>query len=286
MKRMIITLLIGIALGSGAITAHADETQPADSSITTTTTPQETYASVSKLTKVDYYTTMGSHNYSVYKTGAYKTSASNMTAIATASKFANKTIHITREEVADGVNWLKFTYNHTTTGWVQQKATVQSTYRLVAPLIAQRPQLPTGCEITATAMMLQFGGAKVTKLSLAKEMPRSTNPNKGFVGSPYKTSGWYIYPGGLMNLVKKHMGSSRNMTRSSLTSIKQQVRRNHLVVVWVGNFDGFSNHALTVTGYSSSRIYYNDPWTDKRSSVTNSTMTKHRKADAYRALSY
>ncbi len=51
-------------------------------------------------------------------------------------------------------------------------------YRAMAPLIGQRPELPTGCEITATTMMLQFAGANVTKLSLAKEMPRSSDPNK------------------------------------------------------------------------------------------------------------
>ncbi|MTV82209.1 C39 family peptidase [Secundilactobacillus folii] len=280
MKHGMLAVLIGVIIGTGTVTAHA---------ATTATTPETTYAAVTRLTKVSYYTTMGAnttHNYPVYRSGAYQTAATNMTAISAGRTYANKLIHITREEVVAGKTWLKFTYNHTHTGWIQQTATVQSTYRLVAPLIGQRPQLPTGCEITATAMMLAFGGAKVTKLSLAREMPRSSNPNKGFVGSPYKTSGWYVFPGGLMGVVKKHMGSAKNMTGASLTSIKAQVHRNHLVVVWVGNVDGFSNHALTVTGYSKSRIYYNDPWTEKRASMTNSTLTKHRRADAYRALSY
>ncbi len=277
LKHGIAALLLGLSLGVSAVAMKTSSASAA------------TYAPVTKLTKVSYYTTMGantSQNYGVYATGGYQTSAKNVTPISYGKNFAGKTIHITREEVANGTTWLKFTYNHTKTGWINQKATVTSTYRLYAPLIGQRPELPTGCEITATAMMLQFGGAKVTKTSLAKEMPRSSDPNKGFVGSPYKTSGWYVYPGGLMGVVKAHMGTAKNMTGYSLTSIKKQVRRNHLVVVWVGNFDGFSNHALTVTGYSKSRIYYNDPWTYKRTSMTNSSMTSHRKLDANRALSY
>lgn len=276
-KHAIAALLLGLSVGAGTLVTSANGASAA------------TYAQVTKLTKVSYYTTMGpnsSQNYGVYATGGYQTSAKNMSPMSYGRNFAGKTIHITREENANGTTWLKFTYNHNQTGWINQKATDTSTYKLYAPLIGQRPELPTGCEITATAMMLQFGGAKVTKMSLAKEMPRSSNPNKGFVGSPYKSSGWYVYPGGLMGVVKAHMGSAKNMTGYSLTSIKKQVRRNHLVVVWVGHFDGFSNHALTVTGYSKSRIYYNDPWTKKRTSMTNSTMTSHRKLDANRALSY
>ncbi|MFC6254720.1 C39 family peptidase [Secundilactobacillus hailunensis] len=279
-KHGIAALLLGLSIGAGTVTLNTATASAATSSSSTA------YAPITKLTKVSYYTTMGTGSYSVYASGAYNTSAANRKAISTSRSFANQAIHITREEVVNGVTWLKFTYNHKQTGWVEQKGTVTSTYKLYAPMIGQRPQLPTGCEITATAMMLQFGGAKVDKMSLAKEMPRSSDPNKGFVGSPYSSRGWYVFPGGLMGVVKAHMGTAKNMTGASLTSIKNQVRRNHLVVVWVANVDGFSNHALTVTGYSKSRIYYNDPWTKQRTSMSNSTMTAHRKADANRALSY
>ncbi len=248
-----------------------------------------TYYQVSNLKKVDYYTKVGAnttHNYGIYSSGGYKTSAANVTAIAHGKDYAGKFIHVTRTETTAQGTWVRFLYNHKQVGWMGVNGTLKSYYRVVAPLIGQRPELPTGCEITATTMMLQFAGANVTKLSLAKEMPRSSDPNKGFVGSPYSTSGWYIYPAGLMSLVKKHVGSAINMTGDSLTKVKTQVRKNHLAVLWVANIDGFSNHAVCVTGYSSTRIYYNDPWTVKRTSLTNASMTKHRKADAYRALSY
>lgn len=269
-------------------TAPPTQTEPTQPEPTPEPVPQPTYATITNPRQLNYYTTVGpnrTHNFKIYRSGGYNTSATNRTAISSGRAFAGKTVHITRSQRASGVTWMKFTYG-SHSGWINQKALVSSTYRLKVPLIAQRPQLPTGCEITATAMMLQFAGAKVTKLSLAREMPRSSNPNKGFVGSPYSKSGWYIYPKGVLPIVKRHMGTAKNLTGARLGTIKKYVRNNHPVVVYVAHVDGFSNHALTVTGYSKSRIYYNDPWTNKRTSMSNATLTKHRKADANRAFSY
>jgi len=251
--------------------------------------PQVVYHKIIGKRTVSYYTKIGAnrqHNYKVYRTGGAKSSARNMQAISTGRHYANKKVHITREEtMADGT-WLKFTYQHTQTGWIHRNGTVKSYRWLNVPLIAQRPQLPTGCEITATTMMLKYAGAKVTKMSLAKEMPRSSNPNKGFVGSPYSRSGWWIYPKGLMKTVRRHIGSAKDMTGASFKQMKTQINRGHPVVIWVAGVDGFVNHAITLSGYSSTRAYYNDPWTKRKTSMSLASLHNHRKHDAYRALSY
>lgn len=135
-------------------------------------------------------------------------------------------------------------------------------------------------------MMLQYAGAKVTKMQLAKETPRSHNPNKGFVGSPYSPTGWWFYPKGLMGVVRKHVGHAKNLTGASFATFKKQINKGHPVVIWVANVDGFVNHAITLSGYSKTRAYYNDPWTHKKTSMKLTTLAKHRKQDAYRALSY
>lgn len=273
-----------------AKTTTTDSNQASSTNATSNSQSQPvTYRQVTGLKKVSYYTKINTnrkHNYKVYKSGGAKSSAANMTAISTGRQFANRKVHITREEkMADGT-WLKFTYNHTQTGWIHRNGTVKSYRWLSVPLIAQRPQLPTGCEVTATAMMLKFAGVKVSKMSLAKEMPRSSNPNKGFVGNPYSKSGWWIYPKGLMPIVKKHVGSAKNMTGASFTKMKVQINKGHPVVIWVAGVDGFVNHAITLSGYSSTRAYYNDPWTKKKTSMTLANLHNHRKHDAYRALSY
>ncbi|MFC6208155.1 C39 family peptidase [Levilactobacillus tongjiangensis] len=305
MKRLIESLaVVGLGLFLGMVpggVAHAatatTSSESADSS--TTSSPQAkpkaqpkqpvTYRKVFGKQTVNYYTKIGTnrkHNYQVYQTGGAKSSAKNMKAISTGRYYANKKVHVTREEKMGDGTWLKFTYQHTQTGWIHRNGTVKSYRWLNVPLIAQRPELPTGCEITATTMMLQYAGAKVSKMSLAKEMPRSSNPNKGFVGSPYRRSGWWIYPKGLMKTVKHHIGSAKNMTGASFKQMKAQINQGHPVVIWVAGVDGFVNHAITLSGYSSTRAYYNDPWTKRKTSMTLASLHKHRKHDAYRALSY
>lgn len=157
-----------------------------------------------------------------------------------------------------------------------------------AAAISQRPQLPTGCEMTAVTMMLNFAGIPVSKTEVANLTPRSSNPNKGFIGSPYKKypAGYWVAPNGIKGVVKKYLGTAKVMTGASLTAIKNKLLRSHLVVVWVSGIDGFSNHALTLTGYYKKRLYYNDPWTGKKASINTSNFIKHWRGDGYRALSY
>lgn len=135
---------------------------------------------------------------------------------------------------------------------------------LNVPIISQRPQLPTGCEITAVTMMLQYKGAKVDKVMLAKKMPYSSNPSKGYVGNPFTSHGWTIYPPALMNLVKKYAGSSINLTGKSHATIEKQLRNNKPIVVWVSPMHGFTVHALVLTGYDQNNYYFNDCWTGKK----------------------
>lgn len=157
-----------------------------------------------------------------------------------------------------------------------------------AKVICQRPQMPTGCEITAVTMMVNFAGKKVTKYQAAKVMHYSKNPNKGFIGSPYKKwpLGYWVAPNGIKSVVKHYLGKSQVMTKASMSAIKNKLLHSHLVVAWVGMFDGISNHAIALTGYHNGRIYYNDPWTGTKRSISEKRFKLHWKLDAYRALSY
>jgi hypothetical protein len=46
-----------------------------------------------------------------------------------------------------------------------------------APLVLQKPEFPSGCEIVALTMMLQFYGIQITKMQLEPEMTRDPTPN-------------------------------------------------------------------------------------------------------------
>lgn len=236
----------------------------------------------------DYYTSLRvtSHKYNRYQEHGYYRGDQDNPIIGTNQDLAQQSVHVVSQQTTPSGSYVKLFVNHKNQGWINSHALNTNTYRLNVPLIAQRPQLPTGCEITATTMMLNFAGDNSTKLQLTKEMPRSSDPNQGFVGNPYKKSGWYIYPKGLLGLVRHHLGSAINLTGASITTLKHQVRKNKPVVVWLSKFDGFSNHAVTMTGYTNKRVCINDPWTNQKRSLSNSFFNVHHKLDASRALSY
>lgn len=160
--------------------------------------------------------------------------------------------------------------------------------RNVAKPINQNPQLPTGCEITSWTMMVKYAGVKMNKLKAANIMPKSSNPNKGFVGSPYSKSGrgLIIYPDGLKNITKKYLGNYVNMTGCNLNYIKSKLWSKHLVLVWVTRLDGFGSHTIALTGYDKTGFFYNDPWTGTRRKIKYNYFKTIWRENGYRAMSY
>ncbi|RGR87294.1 C39 family peptidase [Heyndrickxia coagulans] len=166
-----------------------------------------------------------------------------------------------------------------------------STVKLNARPISQRPELPTGCEITAFTMMVNHAGGKgahVTKIQMAREMPRSSDPNKGFIGSPYNSSGVAIYPPGLRKMTIKYTGSYKNMTGYSINQIKSQLKRGRIVCMW-GRFVYWHinmSHTVALTGYDKTGFFYNDPMDGKAKHMTYRSMWSHYTQLGKRALSY
>lgn len=97
----------------------------------------------------------------------------------------------------------------------------------LAPVICQRPQLPTRCEITAWTMMVRYAGKKMNKFKGVSIMPRSGNPNYGFMGSPYSTHGrgLVVSPNGLSGITKRYLGKYKNMTGCSYKSIREKCEK-------------------------------------------------------------
>ncbi|KRK99014.1 hypothetical protein FD04_GL000164 [Secundilactobacillus odoratitofui DSM 19909 = JCM 15043] len=157
--------------------------------------------------------------------------------------------------------------------------------QLNVPLIAQRPELPTGCEITAVTMMLKYIGADVTKVQLAKEMPYDASDcDKGFVGDPFTDNGNSIYPPALLALISKYAGHATDLTGATLTDLQRELDANRPVVIWVGEFDGFHTHALTLIGYDADHVIVNDCWTEKTETLTNTEFAAIRANKGNRAV--
>ena len=76
------------------------------------------------------------------------------------------------------------------------------------------------------------------------------------------------------------------MTGASMQRIQDKLKQGHLVVAWVANVNGFVNHALALTGYDAGRLFYNNPWTGRKESMTYGEFYQHWNADKQRAISY
>ncbi|GBG94717.1 hypothetical protein LFYK43_11760 [Ligilactobacillus salitolerans] len=160
--------------------------------------------------------------------------------------------------------------------------------KLNVELIRQMPELPTGCEITAITMMLRYAGSLVKKTDLAREMPYDDHDcNKGFVGDPFTEHGNSIYPPALMPLVTKYAGNAINLSGQSIQELKNHLANTgHPIVIWVGQFDGFHTHALTMTGFDTDRIFYNDCWTGEQTQLPTKELEVSRAKKMKLAISY
>ena len=160
--------------------------------------------------------------------------------------------------------------------------------RLRVKALKQRPKLPAGCEIVSWTMMANYAGIMINKMAAARAMPRSSNPNKGFIGTPYRLGGrgQVVWPKGLVKFTRKYFGSAVNMTGCSYATLQNKLWQGHVVMAWVRPLDGFSSHTVAVVGFDSKKVYYCDPWKGKLRSMKKKTFMKKWKKHKRRALSW
>ncbi|MBP1043638.1 GW domain-containing glycosaminoglycan-binding protein [Vagococcus sp. BWB3-3] len=231
-------------------------------------------------------TSTGSHG--IY-TGVYNTGP-EVNWIGSNWHYKGKSVTITEEARTVKGIYQKFSINGKVIGWMDSRAFSSV---MDVPIIKQMPELPTGCEIVSVTMMLNYAGVNVNKIAMANEMPRNYNPEYGFSGSPFLTSGqqpsyWCtIYPRALMAQVKKHVGSAVNLTGTSTEGLKRQLDDGKPVVVWVSYFHNFLTHAITLTGYDNTGFYYNDCWSgQKNAKITYASFNSCWAKQNRRAISY
>lgn len=154
--------------------------------------------------------------------------------------------------------------------------------------VCQRPELPTGCEITSWTMMADYAGITISKTEAADKMPKSSDPNQGFVGSPYSSEGGslVVFPGGLEDMTREYFGNYVNMTGCSYEQIEDKLRDKRLVVVWVTRLDGFGSHTIALTGYDRESLYYNDPWTGEEEKIDREYFETIWAENEHMAMSY
>lgn len=177
----------------------------------------------------------------------------------------------------------------------QWKKEIQDT-KLNVPLIQQYPELPRGCEVTSLAMLLQYRGIDVGKMTLAKEVKKDTteytldqkgrihygNPYDGFVGDMYnaKKNGYGVYHGPIAELSKKYKEKETiDLTGIEFEDMLYFVEQGNPVwIITNGTYKSLDDsyfeiwhtptsivkttkklHSVLITGFTNDTIYINDP---------------------------
>ncbi|KAA9012693.1 C39 family peptidase [Niallia endozanthoxylica] len=169
-----------------------------------------------------------------------------------------------------------------------------------APVINQLPELPRGCEVTSLAMLLQYAGVEVDKMTLAERVKKEPStyrkennviyfghPNDGFVGDMYSyhNPGLGVYHKPIKELADQYLpGRMVDLTGSDFQELKIHLSDNRPVWVIINTTYSrlpdsrfqtwqtpsgpvnitYKEHSVLVTGYDAQYIYFNDPLTGKK----------------------
>lgn len=158
-------------------------------------------------------------------------------------------------------------------------------------------EMPSGCEIVSASMLLNYLQYPVTakeladkfllceEVTLREDMVVGPNPNKVFIGSPYK-SGYGCYEEAIANCINKYWETLRDdyyevstQTHSLEYLCSQFIDKGYPVMLWVTQDLGdvskiyswrdretgesvrwLSNeHCVLLVGYDEANYYVNDP---------------------------
>jgi uncharacterized protein YvpB len=184
--------------------------------------------------------------------------------------------------------------------------------RMNIPVIAQRPELPSGCEVTALSMALSYHGVKVDKTVLAKKMPYDStklvrnsdgsikiwgDPSVGFVGTPFG-NGYTINPAPLKKVLDQYRSGGLALTGKSFSEIERYTLQGKPVLVWftinhempvarqwktpAGKTINAARplHNIVITGTDANYVYFNDSESVKK----DVRMSKAKFINIYNAM--
>lgn len=177
--------------------------------------------------------------------------------------------------------------------------------RLDVENIDQNPELPNGCEITSAAIVLNYLGFDVDKVTLAEEyLPRYTpyweaDPNVEFMGNPEDELAFYCLPGPVVTAVNAYLEdvggnyTALDISGAPVEELYQWVANGAPVLVWAtrafseplynytfqlpnGSWPYSNSHCLVLTGYDDETCYLADPMLEVE------TVARERFAESYR----
>lgn len=193
-------------------------------------------------------------------------------------------------------NYEKIYYKTPSTVIWEAKLPSQQQIILDVPLISQMDELPKGCEVTSLAMIMNYAGIDIDKMTLAAQVKKepttyklekngrieSGNPYKGFVGNMYNKNefGYGVYHGPIAELAEQYCGNRVvDLTGLSFEEVTYILQKGY--PIWIitnslykpledDQFEiwhtptgivkiTFRLHSVVMTGIDENNVYINDP---------------------------
>ncbi len=157
------------------------------------------------------------------------------------------------------------------------------------PLINQFPELPTGCEVTSIAMLLNYYGINVDKQSLAEEISKASlpslkngrvegySPNEYFIGNPTDSKSFGVFHKPVHRLISQYI-DAEDITGCEFSQVIERVKNGHPVMAWITRdlldveylvswYVGEelfwwpkNEHTVVIVGIEENNIIINDPY--------------------------
>ncbi len=122
----------------------------------------------------------------------------------------------------------------------------EAAIQLDVPYISQLPELRNGCEITASAMLLNYFGINVDKCTLADDyLPKlypynAADPEEGYMGDPYTVWGYYCMTKPIVTAINDYLTDQAaplweavDLSGATLADIQDCIARGLPVQAWV-----------------------------------------------------
>lgn len=160
--------------------------------------------------------------------------------------------------------------------------------RLDVENIDQNPELPNGCEITSAAIVLNYLGFSIDKVTLSENYLElgipywEADPDVEFMGNPADELAFYCLPGAIVRAVNAYLADmdsdykAVDISGSSVEELYEWVANGTPVLVWTtrafsdplynntfqledGSWPYANSHCLVLTGYGEEYCYLADP---------------------------
>lgn len=251
MKRKLTAVVLSFALLVANLAACSDRNDSEDSEskvteTTTTTTTSETKEDTSK----ESTTTTEATTTTSKEDDSKSDESTTTTAVTDSSTTSNSTTTAATTKANDTTTTKAATTTKTTTAaTTQSSSNPKSSNRVMLNVknIQQKPELPTGCEITAAAIALNYYGIKVSKMELLKYVPISDLPKNGhgdspwiaFIGNPKLTSGLGCYVSVIKAAIIDYFEDKKindytvkNLYKSDFLDLYEEIDNGNPVIVW------------------------------------------------------